>query len=70
MAGPTEARRAVAYRVGGLPNGKTARIENFGAPRRDDWRIMWINADNSQDDWIGHYTSVEEALAALQQASQ
>ncbi len=61
---------AVGYRVGGLPNGKTARIANFGAPERNDWRIMWINADNSHDKWAGHYPSVEEALAALQQAAQ
>jgi len=62
---------AVGYRVSGLPNGKTARIANFGAPPdRNNWRIMWINADNSQGEWTGHYTSVEEALAALQHASQ
>jgi len=61
VGGPT-----IAYRVGGLPSGKTARIANFGAPNRDDWRIMWVNADNTQTDWSGHYSSVEEALAALQ----
>jgi hypothetical protein len=55
------------YRVGGLPDGKTARIANFGAPNRDDWRIMRVSVDDTQAEWTGHYTSVEDALAALQQ---
>jgi len=57
----------IGYRVGGMPNGTTARIANFGAPNRNDWRIMRINSDNTQGDWTGHYASAEEALAALQQ---
>ncbi len=66
--GPVYASGQVAgYRVGGMPNGKTARIANFGAPNRNDWRIMRINADNTQTDWTGHYESVEDALTALQQ---
>jgi len=52
----------IGYRVGGMPDGKTARIAN-------DWRIMRVNADNPQSDWTGHYESVEDALAALQQDS-
>lgn len=60
----------VAYRVGGLPDGTTARIANFGAPKGNDWRIMRINADNTQTAWIGHYESAEDALAALQQDCQ
>lgn len=56
----------IGYRVGGLPNGKTARIANFGAPNGNDWRIMRINADNTQAAWTGHYESVEDALAVLQ----
>ena len=59
----------IGYRVGGMPDGKTARIANFGAPNRNDWRIMRVNADNPQSDWTGHYESVEDALAALQQDS-
>ncbi len=55
------------YRVGGMADGTTARIANFGAPNRNDWRIMRINADNTQTDWTGHYGSVEDALTALQQ---
>jgi hypothetical protein len=54
----------IAYRVGGMPDGKTAKIMNFGV---NDWRIMRINADNTQTDWTGHYQSVEDALTALQQ---
>jgi hypothetical protein len=58
--------QVTGYRVGGMPDGKTARIANFGAPTRNDWRIMLINADNTHTDWTGHYESVEDALAALQ----
>jgi len=59
--------QVMGYRVGGMPDGKTARIANFGAPIRDDWRIMQISVNNTQTDWTGHYGSVEDALAALQQ---
>jgi hypothetical protein len=59
--------QAVGYRVGGMPDGTTARIANFGAPNRNDWRIMRIKADNTQSDWCGHYESLDDALAALQQ---
>ena len=62
--------QVTGYRVGGMPDGKTARIANFGAPNRNDWRIMRINADNTPTDWTGHYESVEDALAALQQDCQ
>ena len=55
------------YRVGGMPDGTTARIANFGAPIRNDWRIMRIKYDNTHTGWSGHYENVEEALAALQQ---
>ena len=58
--------QVIGYRVGGMPDGKTARIANFGAPVRNDWRIMRINVDNTQSDWTGHYGSVEDALTALQ----
>ena len=58
--------QVTGYRVGGMPDGKTARIGNFGAPTGNDWRIMRINADNTQTGWTGHYESVEDALAALQ----
>jgi hypothetical protein len=30
--------QVIGYRVGGMPDGSTARIANFGAPTRDDWR--------------------------------
>jgi len=62
--------QVTGYRVGGMPDGTTAKIANFGAPSQDDWRIMRINSDNTQPGWTGHYRSVEEALAALQQRSQ
>jgi hypothetical protein len=58
--------QVVVYRVGGMPDGRTARIANFGAPNCDDWQIMRINGDNTQSEWTGHYESAEDALAALQ----
>jgi len=61
--------QVTGYRVGGLPNGKSARIANFGAPTRNDWRIMRIAGNNGQADWTGHYESFEDALAALTQHS-
>ncbi len=65
--GPVYAEgQAIIYRVGGLPDGTTARIANFAAPNGNDWRIMRINPDDSQSDWTGNYHSVEEALAALE----
>jgi len=62
--------QVTGYRVGGMPDGKTARIANFGASNRSDWRIMRINADNTYTGWTGHYESVEDALAELQQSRQ
>src|SRR6266436_2146151 len=61
------AGQVIGYRVGGMPDGTTARIANFGAPNRNDWRILRINRDNTQGEWTGHYESVDDALAALQQ---
>ena len=60
-------RQVIGYRVGGMPDGKTARIANFGAANRDDWQVMRINADNTQSGWTGHYKSVEDALNAVLQ---
>jgi hypothetical protein len=59
--------RVTGYRVGGMPDGRTARIANFGAPSRNDWRIMRINPDNTQSGWTGHYENADEALVALQE---
>ena len=59
--------QAIGYRIGGMPDGKTARIVNFGAPNGNDWRIMRINGDNTQSNWSGHYKSLDDALAALHQ---
>jgi hypothetical protein len=60
----------VGYRGGGMADGKTARIANFGAPNRNDWRVMRINGDNTQSEWTGHYESAEDALADLQEGSK
>jgi hypothetical protein len=58
------------YKVNGMPDGAKARIANFGAPNRNDWQIMRINVDDTQDDWTGTYQSAEEALAVLQSEGQ
>ena len=62
--------KVVGYRVGGMPDGRTARIANFGAPNQNDWRIMRINGDQTQAEWTGHYESAEDALAALREDGQ
>jgi hypothetical protein len=59
--------RVTGYHVGGMPDGRTARLANFGAPNRNEWRFMLINADNTQSDWVGDFESVEDALVALQE---
>ena len=59
--------QVIGFLVGGMPDGMTARIANFGAPNRNEWRIMRIYPDNSQSDWTGNYESLEDALAALEQ---
>jgi len=41
----------IGYKVGGMPDGKSARIANCGAPNRNDWQILRINADNTQGEW-------------------
>jgi hypothetical protein len=53
------------YRVGNMPPGYQALIANFGAPNRNDWKIMRID-DDAQEKWNGSYPSAEEALAVLQ----
>jgi len=53
------------YRVGGMPEGEEARIINFGAPHRSDWRILRIKGDE-QSGWTGKYASAKAALAELQ----
>jgi hypothetical protein len=48
-----------------MPPGYQALITNFGAPQRDDWKIMRID-DDAQEEWNGTYKSAEQALAVLQ----
>jgi hypothetical protein len=60
----------VGYRVGGFPSGRSARVVNFKAPNGNDWRIMLINGDNSQDAWLGHHESFQAALTALRQMNR
>lgn len=53
------------YRVDGMPEGEEATIANYGAPHRNDWRILRIRG-HEQSDWTGNYESAEVALAELQ----
>ena len=53
------------YRVVGMPAGEEAKISNYGAPDRSDWRILRIKGDTPSG-WTGHYQSAEAALAVLQ----
>jgi hypothetical protein len=55
----------VGYKVGGMPDGKSARIANFGAPGWKEWRLLRINADDTQGEWTGNYESAEAALAEI-----
>ena len=57
-------RDPTGYRVGGLPAGHEAFINNFGAPHRNDWKILPI-VNNVSGERYGHYASADEALAAL-----
>jgi len=57
--------QVIGYKVGGMPHGRRARIANFGAPNCDNWHIMRIYADNSQDDWVGDFGSAQKALEIL-----
>jgi hypothetical protein len=52
------------YRVTGMPDGAWARIANFGAPNRNDWRIMRINGD-TRSEWTGHHEGAQVALTEL-----
>jgi hypothetical protein len=53
--GPIFGRRRLS--ISGLfrhmPVGYQALIANFGAPHRNDWKIMRID-DDMQEDWNGH----------------
>lgn len=59
--------QVIGYRVGGLPDGTTARIANVGAPNGNHWRIMRIAADDTQSKWTGDYDNIQDALASLRQ---
>jgi hypothetical protein len=64
--GPTFGTGTVfQYRVGQMPPGYQALITNFGAPSRDEWKVMRID-DDAQEEWNGNFESPEEALAVLQ----
>jgi len=53
------------YRVGGMPEGQEAKIQNSGAPDSNDWQILRING-GEKSGGTGNYESAEVALAVLQ----
>ena len=55
----------VGYKVAGMPAGQSARIVSE-SPRRDRWRIIRINSDNTHSELAAEHASAEAALAELQ----
>jgi hypothetical protein len=53
------------YVVENLPPGEQAWIANFGAPYRQNWKILRATG-NVQSDWRGDHQSAEEALAVIE----
>ena len=56
--------QTTGYRVGGMPTGHEALINNFGGPNRQDWRVLPIK-DNVSGERFGHFESADAALAAV-----
>jgi hypothetical protein len=56
--------QTTGYRVGGMPTGHEALINNFGAPNRQDWRVLRID-NNVSGERFGHFDSADAALEAV-----
>ena len=54
------------YVVENLPSGEQAWIANFGAPYRQNWKILRATGD-VQSDWRGDHDSPEAALAVIEE---
>jgi hypothetical protein len=54
--------RVSEYRAHFSPTDEV-HIANFGAPFRDDWRVLRIK-NGVSGDWMGNYASAEQALTA------
>jgi hypothetical protein len=57
---------AIGYRVGGMPAGEEAKIQNLGGPETPAWRVLRISNGKSME-LEGGFESAEDALAALQE---
>jgi hypothetical protein len=55
-----ECRELRGYRIGGMADGKTARIANFGTAEKPEWRIGGPGSE-----WVGSYETAYQALCAL-----
>ncbi len=53
------------YRVGSMPPGNEALINNFGAPNRNDWQIR-RTSNGVSGNWTGHFECANKALAEIQ----
>lgn len=53
------------YRVGGMPEGEEATIQNLGGPEAPAWRVLRI-LNGKSSELEGSFESAEGALAALQ----
>ena len=53
----------IGYRVGGMPAGEEAKIQNLGGPETPAWRVLRIS--NGQSSEVeGRFECAEDALAA------
>lgn len=53
------------YRVGGMPEGEEAKIQNLGGPDTPAWRVLRVSNGKSSE-LAGGFESAEDAMAALQ----
>ena len=54
----------IGYEVEQMPPGYQAWINNFGAPNRDDWKILIVRNGVSRPRF-GEYANAAAALAAI-----
>jgi len=58
----------IGYRVGGMPAGEEAKIQNLGGPETPAWRVLRI-LNGASSELEGSFGSAEDALAVLQKIS-
>jgi hypothetical protein len=58
----------IGYRVGGMPAGEEAKIQNLGGPQIPAWRVLRISNGQSSE-LEGRFESAEDALATLEKVA-